>query len=403
MRIRIKYVSAEHDRFGRVRYRFRAPWKRCAMKSRDPLSPEFAAEYAALLHNVPPPVEEPTTTRGPVSGSVEWLLNHYMASPEFRNEKRASTQRVVRLEFKRFCAAAPTGGGKTYGERPAATLDARAARAIRAQLADRPGAANNRIKYLRGAWSWAVETERVPANPFVGIKKVRTSGDGYTAWTISDVERYVGRHPRGTTPYLALMILLFTAFRRSDAVGFGPAHLTTIDGVRAYRVTTLKTGREVVAPLMPQLADAIAASVIGTKTFLVTAFGKPFSIAGFGNWFRDRCDEAGLTALSAHGVRKAAGAILAENGASPHEIMAILGHETERQGTVYTASAERWKLARSAFAKMKVSIAIEGVDTSPVEGWTLSPQRVDTSNNFRWGGRPGGIRTPNQSVMSALL
>lgn len=29
-------------------------------------------------------------------------------------------------------------------------------------------------------------------------------------------------------------------------------------------------------------------------TFLVTEYGEPFAPAGFGNWFGDRCDEAGL-------------------------------------------------------------------------------------------------------------
>jgi len=29
-------------------------------------------------------------------------------------------------------------------------------------------------------------------------------------------------------------------------------------------------------------------------TFLVTAFGKPFTANGSGNWFHDRCKEAGI-------------------------------------------------------------------------------------------------------------
>ena len=49
-------------------------------------------------------------------------------------------------------------------------------------------------------------------------------------------------------------------------------------------------------PLLPILKRIIteANDILGDLTFLVTAYGKPFSEAGFGNWFRDRCDEAGL-------------------------------------------------------------------------------------------------------------
>jgi hypothetical protein len=51
-------------------------------------------------------------------------------------------------------------------------------------------------------------------------------------------------------------------------------------------------------PIAPPLADIIAATpMIGVKTFLVTDYGKPFTPAGFGNWFRERCNEAGLAAL----------------------------------------------------------------------------------------------------------
>jgi hypothetical protein len=37
------------------------------------------------------------------------------------------------------------------------------------------------------------------------------------------------------------------------------------------------------------------------RTYLTTEYGKP----GFGNWVRDRCDEAGLHHCSAHGLREA--------------------------------------------------------------------------------------------------
>jgi integrase len=78
-------------------------------------------------------------------------------------------------------------------------------------------------------------------------------------------------------------------------------------------------------PILPELEEVIAASPCGDLTFLVTAFGKPFSDAGIGNWFRDRCDEAGLQGLSAHGLRKAGATIAAERGASERQLMAIFG------------------------------------------------------------------------------
>src|SRR5262245_44919813 len=63
-------------------------------------------------------------------------------------------------------------------------------------------------------------------------------------------------------------------------------------------------------------------------TFLVTEQGRPFSPAGFGNKFRDWCNQANLRHCSAHGLRKATAARLAERGATAHEIMAITGHQS---------------------------------------------------------------------------
>ena len=65
------------------------------------------------------------------------------------------------------------------------------------------------------------------------------------------------------------------------------------------------------------------ASLTGDLTFLVTTQARrPFTAAGFGNWFHDRCNGAGMPDCSAHGSRKTGATIAAENGATGHERMA---------------------------------------------------------------------------------
>jgi site-specific recombinase XerD len=81
----------------------------------------------------------------------------------------------------------------------------------------------------------------------------------------------------------------------------------------------------------------------------VTEQGKPLTAAGFGNWFRDRCDEAELFELSAHGVRKAAATRAAESGATAHQPMAMFGWLTLKQAEHYTRLAERARLAQGAW------------------------------------------------------
>ena len=91
----------------------------------------------------------------------------------------------------------------------------------------------------------------------------------------------------------------------------------------------------------------------GHLTFLVTEYGRPFSVAGFGNKFRQWCDEAKLPHCSAHGLRKATAARLAERGATTHEIMAITGHQSLEEVERYTRAARRSQLADSGMAKLK--------------------------------------------------
>jgi len=83
-------------------------------------------------------------------------------------------------------------------------------------------------------------------------------------------------------------------------------------------------------------------------TYLETQYGKPFTVNGFGGWFRSRCDEAGLPQYTAHGLRKAGSTIAAENGATDRQLMALFDWTSEKQANVYTAAADKKRLATEA-------------------------------------------------------
>ena len=82
-------------------------------------------------------------------------------------------------------------------------------------------------------------------------------------------------------------------------------------------------------------------------TYLVTEFGKPFTNNGFGNWFGDRCREAGLQDRSAHGLRKASARRLAEWGATTEQIKAWCGWKTAKEADRYLREVNQRKLAGS--------------------------------------------------------
>jgi integrase len=116
----------------------------------------------------------------------------------------------------------------------------------------------------------------------------------------------------------------------------------------------------------PALAAVLSATPSTHLTFLVTAAGAPFSAAGFGNLFRDWCNDAGLHNCTAHGLRKAQLRRLAEAGCSEHQIAAISGHESLAEIRLYTRAAEQARLAKAAMDT--VTAAFGGTEDRTTNG-----------------------------------
>ncbi len=119
------------------------------------------------------------------------------------------------------------------------------------------------------------------------------------------------------------------------------------DGVLSLRQQ--KTGAQIDIPVVPDLQAALDAMPMTDQlAFLTTEAGQPFTAAGFGGWFRDRCNEAGLHHCTAHGLRKAAATRLADRGATEHQLMAWFGWTSIREAERYTRRANRKHLAQTA-------------------------------------------------------
>jgi integrase len=227
-------------------------------------------------------------------------------------------------------------------------------RRLRDAKIETPAAANQLVKALCALFSWANEAEETTVNPTIGVKKLKYRSEGHHTWADEEIQQYYERHPLGTKPRLALDLLRYTTGRREDAPRLGRQH------IREGRVRFRQAKNEhrnpidIDIPLHPALAESIAAAKVSANmTFLLTEFGKPFTANGFGNKFKDWCRQANLPHCSAHGVRKATSTALAEAGATPHEIMAITGHQTLEEVERYTKAASRKKTADSAMAKLR--------------------------------------------------
>ncbi len=95
------------------------------------------------------------------------------------------------------------------------------------------------------------------------------------------------------------------------------------------------------------MIDIIDATPTGDLHFLVTEYGKPFAVAGFGNWFGDAARKAGIE-KNTHGLRKLAATMAANGGATAHERMSQFGWVNSKQAEVYTRGADRARLGVKA-------------------------------------------------------
>lgn len=294
-------------------------------------SREFMAAYRAAIHG-----EQPEEVRsGPETLSA--LITSYKKSAKWAAlsdaTKRQRNNIFARVERK-------------SGDIAASEIDALMIKDARDDLL--PAAAKHFVQTMRGLFSWAVENERLECDPTEGVKVSRPKTDGFHTWTEEEIAAYEARWPIGTRQRLWLAVLLYTGFRRGDACRFGQAHVK--GGVIDFR--TGKTGVPVVLPMLPELAEVIAKSPIGENTFISTIHGTPMTKEFFGNLFREACDAAGVKG-SAHGLRKAAATKLAEAGATVAELNAVFGWSGAKMASLYTAKADRTRLARKAMGRLK--------------------------------------------------
>ena len=355
-----RFAVEDVDRHGNVRVYFRRKGQPKIRLRELPGTAAFDAEYQRAFSGKlkPPSTDQHTVV---VPGTMSWLCAQYYASPKFQS-LAASTRKVRRGILEEICQRA---GNFRY-----AMMETPHVAKLRDEKAGFPDAANNRVKVLRQLFAWASSPEYgyAKGNPARDVAKLpSTNPEGIRAWSEADAASYEARHSIGTKARLAFDLLLYTGVRRSDVVKLGPQ--MERDGKLLFSET--KGGSRIVKthelPILPPLRQSIDAARkhAGHLVYLATQWGRPHSANGFGNWFKDRCREAGLEGLSAHGLRKLAAQRCAEAGATEHQLMALFGWTNPQQAGVYTKKANRARLEAQAAVLLEAQTSNKSVPLFP--------------------------------------
>lgn len=338
-KIRVKYVKAFQDRHGRWRHYFRRPGHPSVALPGEPGSKAFAEAYEAALRGAPAPKAERIAP-----GTFSAVIAEYYDSTRF-GALADGTQRTYRRALEKF--------RESWGAVPVEDFTPAYCDDVMDALAGKPGARENLRKPLRLVLKLAVRRGHIAVSPMDGVRLPRAPLKGFAAWTDDDIARFEAHWKCGTRERLALALLLYTVQRRGDVVTMGRQHAKP----GKIHVAQAKSGgrTRLWIPIHPALQAELDRVPATQLTFLQTAYGQPFSAAGFTNWFRDAAQAAGLKDRTPHGLRKAGSRRLAEAGCTPHQIMAITGHRNLSEVTLYTASADQERLAEEAIARTKVS------------------------------------------------
>lgn len=325
-------VTSWKDRHGKTRYRFRKSGLPVHHFKAAPGTAEFMEELHAARNAVAAPVDRA------VPFSYDALIVSFYRTARW-NDMKPSSQRTYRGIIERFRAK---NGDKDARHVTTAAIDAKLA-----SMAATPAAANNLRKALARLHRHAIKLGWRTDNPVHATDPFK-AGPGWHCWTDGEIAQYEARWPLGTRERAAMALLLYTALRKADMIAVGRQHRQG-DELHLHHA---KNASDTIIPIMPGLSAALDALPGTNMTYLVTEFGRPFTANGFGNWFRSRCDMAGLPHCSAHGLRKAMSRQLAEAGATSLEGRAVTGHKTDKEFAHYAESANRRALAKVAMGKV---------------------------------------------------
>ncbi|MGE4063608.1 MAG: tyrosine-type recombinase/integrase [Rhodospirillaceae bacterium] len=334
-----KYVSEFQDRHGKWRYRARRTGFATLYFRAAPGTVDFENEYRAWRDGLPR-VETGIGADRVRVGSVSDAIARYYRSTDWAG-LAPGTQRMRRNILERF--------RQEHGTGPIAELQREHIKRLIEAKVETPAAGRNLLKVLRLLMRVAIDAGLRKDDPTAGVQAVRQKSEGIHSWTEEEIAAFEAAHPIGSRARLAFALLLYTGQRRGDVIGMGWQHLRQ----GRIHLRQQKTGATLAVAVHPELAAVLEQAPRDHLTFLTTAFGKPFTPAGFGNWFHDHIRDAGLPdRCAAHGLRKAAARRLAEAGCSASQIAAVTGHASLREVERYTKAAAQIVLADAAIGAL---------------------------------------------------
>lgn len=330
--IKLAFIQRFVDRHGKERFYFRKNGTRFPLPGR-PGEKEFMSAYAKAMTDTQA-VDK--NCKAP-QGTFNRLVHDYYQSFEFK-QLRQPTQIEYRRTLDRFCVG--------HGHRLVAQMKREHVSIIMGKMQDTPAAAQKLFKRLRTLIRFALDRGLITVDPTHKMKTYKIKE--YHTWTEKEISQFEKHWEAGTKQRLAFALHLYTGQRRSDVY-----RMTWRDiEENSIRIIQQKTGTSLLIPIHPKLQEILDATPKQHISIICTEYGKPFTVAGYGQWMSAAIRKAGLPEeCKTHGLRKAAARRLAESGCTALEIASVTGHKSLSEVERYTRDANQAMLSRAAIKK----------------------------------------------------
>ena len=280
-----------------------------------------------------------------VKGTVRQLIETYRGQPEYIRI-RPATRRLYERAFKIM--------EEKIGHRAADSIARSDIRDLRNEISHTPAGANQLVGTAKVVFRFAYREDLIPKP--IDMTGLKMKVGKWGTWQPQDIEKFLAAdHPRFVL--LAFLLALYTGQRLTDVMNMTWGQVDLEQGL--IRLTQSKTGKALWLPMHTVLKDTLREAKKDTSSIYIVhgLGGQPIKPELFsGHYFQDAKGRAGLgKGLPFHGLRKTAGIMLAEAGATPFEIMGVLGHATLEMVTLYTAEADQKKNAQAAISKVETS------------------------------------------------
>ena len=322
-------------------------------KTRTPIkavfgTPEFKAEVDALNR-------VGRQSDNPRAGTLAALFDAYRESPEFRRLSMR-TQKDYEKIFRFLRPGAERKLLLNFRVRDALEIRNATEQKHKAHFA------NYCIKVLRLTLNWAKLYGYITVNPIADLrlklKPLHGMPKANRRWAPFECDEVLAAAGGGVK--VAIALGMFLGMREGDALR---ATRLNYDGQRMTWMQG-KTGEPVRLPVALRLKaildEALAARApesVEHLQLVLNSRGRPYTNDGFRTMLWKLVHGLEVTGkvmpgLTFHGLRHTAATTLAELGASPHEIAALLGHRSLIMATLYSQEANREKLGEAAIIRL---------------------------------------------------